>query len=1164
MNSKKIAKAIKLNLLVLSMSASYSYAAPNHPETGKAPTMFVQIDAENGYNIADDSGWRSIEPGYFGVVTDPDNANNKVIKASHTDSKSIYEYTSEATTPETDVFYVEFDYRTQSTDGVWDTFFINVDQFPNRMKLNTRDSGGNFSIDRDGSITDADRLFAYGKIQPETWHHIKFAADPVTNIGQLWVDDEYIGELDFSAIPGRGDIKGFSNMRTFAQANNTWWMDNFEVYTYGDYPGGIPTKDPVPVIEGHPRVLVRPDTMEQLYARFNSRDEVAKDIKTRIYQDDALFPDTPADGQDKIITLGTTGDMSHNHYRSTEAKALLYLMTKDVDKGLAAKQMLIELVTQAKVQEPHNLFSDRKFHRSFLTAAFVYDWCYDLFTPQERQTVIDNVIRLAEKTELGYPLVGNYVNDHLNEEKYPYLLAFGIAIYDEHSNMYDTLKFDYAKRFALAINFYSPSGRHHTGSGYGAGRYGAEMFTTSLITAMGHDRPYIDEHGKILHQNIYARRPDGIFMANGDDFNFLNYDRHNPIFDPATGATVHAPFGGMHAYMMAANEYRDPYLQSQVQQYYSTWLNDTDNENQPVAMFLHYDPTVEARPVTELPKSKLFGSPDMSIISRTAWDINGGGKADAMIVEMGLNEYDFAGHGHRDSGHFSIYYKGALALDAGGYLISKHPYFMDRPDTAFSGYHHSEYFQRTVAHNSMLITDMDAPLRYSTDVTASATTNYLLNTEGGQVIPGSSNPTTGKVVANENKMVNDAVGELGGDNKADPDYSYLAGDMAPAYPTADEAKRAMVFLNLFDEEHPGAVVVFDKVTSKDADFKKRWLLHTQQKPMVDGNLMWADVTSGIESLGEGYYGGRLINNTLLPKVDNLEVTRIGGPGQQFWLSHAETNVVTNEEATLEEDVQKYEAGSWRIEVSPKTQQKTDLFLNVLQVTDADGTQPLDVEYIEGGDYVGAMIKNRVVLFNQSGKRSHNTSNFSFSAVPGSEEESYDVLITDIGADRWKVTSSNGYGINVTVSEEAGTIYLKDVQPGTYTISKGILLSSDNDGDGVLDTVDVFPQDPTEWLDTDGDGIGNNADKDDDNDGILDIHDGVPLDPFESIDTDGDGVGDMLDSDDDGDGILDVDDKQPLVANSNGVAEGTNGGSTTPTLLVFLMALLARRLGNARR
>ncbi|MDH3831916.1 MAG: tandem-95 repeat protein, partial [Gammaproteobacteria bacterium] len=70
-------------------------------------------------------------------------------------------------------------------------------------------------------------------------------------------------------------------------------------------------------------------------------------------------------------------------------------------------------------------------------------------------------------------------------------------------------------------------------------------------------------------------------------------------------------------------------------------------------------------------------------------------------------------------------------------------------------------------------------------------------------------------------------------------------------------------------------------------------------------------------------------------------------------------------------------------------------------------------------------------------------------------------------------------------------------------------SPDTDGDGLRDDVDAFPNDPTETVDFDGDGIGNNADPDDDNDGMPDsfeITHGLDLlDPSDaSADADGDG------------------------------------------------------------
>ncbi|MDA8815274.1 hypothetical protein N9N48_06335, partial [Luminiphilus sp.] len=52
--------------------------------------------------------------------------------------------------------------------------------------------------------------------------------------------------------------------------------------------------------------------------------------------------------------------------------------------------------------------------------------------------------------------------------------------------------------------------------------------------------------------------------------------------------------------------------------------------------------------------------------------------------------------------------------------------------------------------------------------------------------------------------------------------------------------------------------------------------------------------------------------------------------------------------------------------------------------------------------------------------------------------------------------------------------------------------ADSDGDGVKNVDDAFPQNPVETDDTDGDGIGNNADQDDDGDGVADDVDLFPL------------------------------------------------------------------------
>ena len=111
---------------------------------------------------------------------------------------------------------------------------------------------------------------------------------------------------------------------------------------------------------------------------------------------------------------------------------------------------------------------------------------------------------------------------------------------------------------------------------------------------------------------------------------------------------------------------------------------------------------------------------------------------------------------------------------------------------------------------------------------------------------------------------------------------------------------------------------------------------------------------------------------------------------------------------------------------------------------------------------------------------------------------------------------------------------------------------DTDEDGFVDPVDALPTDSTEWLDADGDGLGDNADTDDDNDGVIDQDDAFPFDASETADMDDDGVGDNADafpldpgetSDADGDGVGDNADAFPddplESADSDGDGVGDN-------------------------
>ena len=107
---------------------------------------------------------------------------------------------------------------------------------------------------------------------------------------------------------------------------------------------------------------------------------------------------------------------------------------------------------------------------------------------------------------------------------------------------------------------------------------------------------------------------------------------------------------------------------------------------------------------------------------------------------------------------------------------------------------------------------------------------------------------------------------------------------------------------------------------------------------------------------------------------------------------------------------------------------------------------------------------------------------------------------------------------------------------------------DDDNDGYEDDVDAFPLDDTEWLDSDQDGTGDNGDQDDDNDGVpekapglkRDVknnndglydageeYDEFPLDPTEWVDTDNDTIGNGKDEDIDNDTYANDNDRYPL-------------------------------------
>ena len=129
--------------------------------------------------------------------------------------------------------------------------------------------------------------------------------------------------------------------------------------------------------------------------------------------------------------------------------------------------------------------------------------------------------------------------------------------------------------------------------------------------------------------------------------------------------------------------------------------------------------------------------------------------------------------------------------------------------------------------------------------------------------------------------------------------------------------------------------------------------------------------------------------------------------------------------------------------------------------------------------------------------------------------------------QWADTDGDGFGDNLAgVNPDACPNQVGNSTQGNR------MGCPDDDGDGWDNVIDELPNTPTQWLDQDGDGYGDNAtgleadscpgeagtsniDRfgclDDDNDGISNLNDAFPNDPTRSQDTDGDGFDDLEDN-----------------------------------------------------
>ncbi len=348
----------------------------------------------------------------------------------------------------------------------------------------------------------------------------------------------------------------------------------------------------------------------------------------------------------------------------------------------------------------------------------------------------------------------------------------------------------------------------------------------------------------------------------------------------------------------------------------------------------------------------------------------------------------FYGHQHQDAGSFSIGRKGDLVIDSG---------FYGQYRSTRGGSHASNYYHRSTAHNCVSVYDPGEKFYWG----ASSTSNGTVSNDGGQFMPQSA-PSF--ATANSDSAYHPAKVVF---HESNNEYTYIQGDLHNAYSYevfADNRNlsfhpdklsaitREFVFLR------PNYFIVFDRVTSTNANFTKTWNIHMTGDPTIFGSggvQRAGDSQAGIRDYAgaslarwtdenSNYNRGSIFLKTLMPK--NRVMRKIGGrnreaSGYAYWIGGFDGN--GNYDPTFGKN---YYWGEWtpgneynesflqdratpgwgRIEVEATTPQLHQNFLNVLYPVDETNNTFPETNLIETPQMAGAEIVNdRVILFGRT-------------------------------------------------------------------------------------------------------------------------------------------------------------------------------------------------------
>ncbi len=687
------------------------------------------------------------------------------------------------------------------------------------------------------------------------------------------------------------------------------------------------------------------------------------------------------------------------------AKYLMYQNASDLQtvRDWLVAQSSVSGGTVTRLRQPGNM-------------ALAFDWIYGGLSSADRSTIMSNIKKWTDGAvnflNTGGPDINhNYTYMAIRSIAESGLILKGESGYDSVANGYLSVANTWLEGQGRALETFQAKGGTWTeGNHYNY----LEVFRHIILACHAYrtasNRDYFDivasGYGNFLNKTarfyVYNMRPDFTWERIGDIGQYKCLP-HNEIqyaiealalglSDPTTRAMLRSFCDDLMYYCGSAATHR-----------YYKW-----------GMMLFYDKNIPSTPsYTQLPLATRMGAGTFEqVVFMGGWT-----EDDTMITFISGNH--FTDHQHFDKGHFQIYHKGGLTCDAGTY------------DSMYSS-HHSNYACRTVAHNSLLVYNPSE----------SFPSGYV-NDGGQRVIRGAQNHATWDAyLANlQTKHLDAADLEAYQFDAAGGRFSYARGELTGAYTNkVTDCSRQLLYLNQKDY-----LVVYDRVTSSDASFKKSWLLHSMQRPAVDTVSPPAGVTvypnpsvvmvdrTGSQNIGAQTvtYSGRLFFAPLLPAVNDL--TAVGGAGYEYYVDG--TNYPPSGSAGAPR-----EPGNWRVELSPHNAATADQFLVAFEITDTSTPQMVDVGIVAdgGGKAVGVKFddasEEQIVLFSADQNGAPISLPLSYTVTTSAP--SYHVICELPPGVR--IIADNGTSTKAAVAGAGGVAAFADEATGTHavTISSG--------------------------------------------------------------------------------------------------------------------------------